>query len=140
MSSAGRCIACSTASGILVGPGIARNSRPARTTMLSLPFVARMSEATSGNPISTHANPGRAALARVTRFLRGWWSREKPLSSGLPAARRFGVIDRAEPARALGDIHLDLGVPAAGRLVIDALARPVDIALDGAIGRRCHRA
>src|SRR3954452_17832328 len=34
MSSAGRCIACSTSSGMLVGPGIARNSRPARTTIV----------------------------------------------------------------------------------------------------------
>src|SRR5215469_6372867 len=37
MSSAGRCIACSTASGIVVGPGMARNSRPARTVMLDCP-------------------------------------------------------------------------------------------------------
>src|SRR5664279_2496031 len=34
MSSAGRCIARSTSSGIVVGPGIARNSRPERTTIL----------------------------------------------------------------------------------------------------------
>src|ERR1044071_655121 len=33
MSTAGRCIACSTSSGILVGPGIASNCRPARTAM-----------------------------------------------------------------------------------------------------------
>jgi hypothetical protein len=33
MSTAGRCIARSTSSGIVVGPGTARNSRPARTTM-----------------------------------------------------------------------------------------------------------
>src|SRR4051794_29289693 len=37
MSSAGRCIACSTSSGMLVGPGIARNSRPARTTIAGFP-------------------------------------------------------------------------------------------------------
>jgi hypothetical protein len=34
MSSAGRCIARSTSSGTVVGPGIARNSRPARTTIV----------------------------------------------------------------------------------------------------------
>src|SRR5579872_718136 len=34
MSSAGRCIARKTSSGMVVGPGSARNSRPARTTML----------------------------------------------------------------------------------------------------------
>src|SRR3954467_11513754 len=34
MSSAGRCIARSTSSGMVVGPGIARNSRPARTTIV----------------------------------------------------------------------------------------------------------
>src|SRR5262245_28684938 len=33
MSSAGRCIACSTSSGMVVGPGMARNSRPARTVI-----------------------------------------------------------------------------------------------------------
>src|SRR5258707_6499784 len=37
MSSAGRCIARSTSSGMLVGPGIARNSRPARTTIVVVP-------------------------------------------------------------------------------------------------------
>src|SRR5258705_3551412 len=36
-------------------------------------------------------------------------------------------------------MHLDLRVPAAGRLVIDALAGPVDIALDGAVGRGSDR-
>src|ERR1700712_3603871 len=34
MWSAGRCIARSTSSGMVVGPGIARNSRPARTTIV----------------------------------------------------------------------------------------------------------
>src|SRR3954449_5522592 len=38
MSSAGRCIARSTSSGIVVGPGIARNSRPARTTIVLVPY------------------------------------------------------------------------------------------------------
>src|SRR6185437_9579557 len=57
------------------------------------------------------------------------------LPSRLTAAGGFGFLDRAEPARALGDLHLDLRVPAAGRLVIDALARAVDITLDGAVGR-----
>src|SRR6202035_4803176 len=33
MSTAGRCIACSTSSGTVVGPGITRNSRPPRTVM-----------------------------------------------------------------------------------------------------------
>ncbi len=37
------------------------------------------------------------------------------LSPGLAAAGGFGVFDRAEPARALADLHLDLGVPAAVR-------------------------
>src|SRR5579862_4494335 len=59
----------------------------------------------------------------------------EPLAPGLAAAGGFGFLDRAEPARALGDVHLDLGVPAAGRLVIDAFARGVDVALDGAVGR-----
>src|SRR5215203_1626457 len=37
MSTAGRCIARSTSSGIVVGPGIARNSRPARTVICHCP-------------------------------------------------------------------------------------------------------
>src|SRR4051794_41904738 len=53
------------------------------------------------------------------------------LAFGLAAAGGFGVIDRAEPARAFADIHLDFGIPAAGRLVIDAFAGTVDVALDG---------
>src|SRR5882757_9329220 len=62
------------------------------------------------------------------------------LAFGLAAAGGFGLVDRAEPARALADLHLDLGVPAARRLVIDAFAGPVDIALDGAVGRGRDRA
>src|SRR5664279_766599 len=65
--------------------------------------------------------------------------RPPPLSLGLAAAGGFGVLDRTEPARALVDVHLDLRVPAAGWLVIDAFAGPVDIALDGAVGRRRDR-
>src|SRR5215831_614121 len=38
MSSAGRCIARSTSSGMVVGPGMARNSRPARTVMRGFPY------------------------------------------------------------------------------------------------------
>src|SRR5882757_1620252 len=57
------------------------------------------------------------------------------LSSGLAAAGGLGLFDRAEPARALADLHLDLGVPAAGGLVKDALAGASDVALDGAVGR-----
>src|SRR3954469_13333577 len=57
------------------------------------------------------------------------------LSFGLAAAGGLGLFDRAEPARALADLHLDLGVPAAGGLVKDAFAGAVDVALDGAVGR-----
>src|ERR1700726_1974466 len=39
MSSAGRCIARSTSSGMVVGPGMARNSRPARTVIVGFPLV-----------------------------------------------------------------------------------------------------
>src|SRR4051812_4114087 len=41
MSTAGRCIARSTSSGTVVGPGIARNSRPARTLISVFPFAKR---------------------------------------------------------------------------------------------------
>src|SRR5262249_29813365 len=40
MSTAGRCIARNTSSGIVVGPGIARNSRPARTAMNFSPSLS----------------------------------------------------------------------------------------------------
>src|ERR1700712_1819091 len=63
----------------------------------------------------------------------------KALAFGLAAAGGLGFVDRAEPARALADLHLDLRIPAAGRLVIDAFAGAVDVALDGAVGRRRHR-
>src|SRR3984957_1583757 len=63
----------------------------------------------------------------------------KPSSLGLAAARGFGFLGRAEPARALRDLHLDLGIPAALRRVIDAFTGAVDIALDGAVGRGRHR-
>src|SRR5258708_4661463 len=81
--------------------------------------------------ISRHAAPWIASLVLAMTA----WMNEKPLPPGLAAAGGFGVIDRAEPARALTDMHLDLCIPAAGRLVIDAFAGPVDIALDGAVGR-----
>src|SRR6266853_1617942 len=48
MSSAGRCIARSTSSGIVVGPGIARNSRPARTVIVVVP-LAMLGEGMQGN-------------------------------------------------------------------------------------------
>src|SRR3954462_3660205 len=58
------------------------------------------------------------------------------LSLGLAATRGFGFVDRTEPARALADLHLDLGIPAALGRVIDAFAGAVDVALDGALGVR----
>src|SRR5258705_7952500 len=85
--------------------------------------------------ISRHAAPWIASLVLAMTA----WMNEKPLPPGLAAAGGFGVIDRAEPARALADMHLDLRIPAAGRLVIDAFAGPVDIALDGAVGRGSDR-
>src|ERR1700738_1720410 len=117
MSSAGRCIARSTSSGMVVGPGIARNSRPARTTIV-LFLVDGPGEGMQGNA-GKFKPEGDAA---------------KLLPPGFAAARGFGVLDRAEPARALADVHLDLRVPAAGRLVVDAFAGAVDIAPDGGVG------
>src|SRR5512133_2692593 len=81
--------------------------------------------------ISRQAAPWIASLALAMTA----WMSERLLSPGLAAAGGFGVIDRAEPPGALTDVHLDLRIPAAGRLVIDAFAGPVNIALDGAVGR-----
>src|SRR5687768_2100296 len=61
------------------------------------------------------------------------------LPSGLAAAGGLGLVDRTEPTRALVDVHLDFRIPAAGRLMIDAYAGTVDVALDGAVGRGRHR-
>src|SRR5688572_8881054 len=41
MSTAGRCMACSTSSGTVVGPGMARNSRPARTLIVLFLYDSR---------------------------------------------------------------------------------------------------
>src|SRR5260221_13994573 len=49
MSSAGRCIARSTSSGMVVGPGIARNSRPARTTIFLFLMGMLWGEGMQGN-------------------------------------------------------------------------------------------
>src|ERR1700732_1376507 len=49
MSSAGRCIARSTSSGMVVGPGIARNSRPARTTIVVIPSRLAKGKGMPGN-------------------------------------------------------------------------------------------
>src|SRR5664279_1074255 len=136
MSSAGRCIARSTSSGMVVGPGIARNSRPARTTIVALPCCY-------GGPCWHGRAGNQSASGRMRRIrlevLRGGDRQEKLLSSGFAAAGGFGLVDRTEPARALVDLHLDLRIPAAGRLVIDALAGAVDVALDGAVGRGSDR-
>src|ERR1700722_12226337 len=78
-----------------------------------------------------------AATPRVSNHRRGNENHGggNVLSLGLAAAGGLGLVDRAEPARALADLHLDLGVPAAGGLVVDAFAGTVDIALDRAVGR-----
>src|ERR1700744_5942128 len=82
-------------------------------------------------------------LKQEKGFTRAGAARKAPkarhLSFGFPAAGALGVLDRAEPAVALADLHLDLGVPAAFRRVKDAFAGAVDIALDGAVGRRRNR-
>src|SRR4051794_10635919 len=62
------------------------------------------------------------------------------LAFRLAAAGGFGVVDRAEPARALADVHMDLGVPTAGGPMINTFAGAVDVALDGALRRRRDRA
>src|SRR5258706_8179167 len=72
---------------------------------------------------------------RVLRRVEG----QEKLSFGFAAARGFGLVDRAEPARALRDLHLDLRIPAAGGLMIDAFAGAIDVALDGAVGLGRYR-
>src|ERR1700694_1146683 len=137
MSSAGRCIARSTSSGMVVGPGIARNSRPERTTIVFIPFWVCLREGMQGNngKFKLKHDDNRPKPSNTIPL----WHREKRLSPGLAAARGLGLVDRAEPARALADLHPDLRVPAAGGPVIDAFAGTVDVALDGAVGRGRHR-
>jgi hypothetical protein len=64
MSIAGRCIARSTSSGTTVGPGIARNSRPARTLITRHPcyYVSceeRHDEAIYSSPLRRHFSADR---------------------------------------------------------------------------------
>src|SRR3984957_9309786 len=80
--------------------------------------------------ISLHVSPGSGARG----LLRGRRT-AKLLSPGPPAAGCLGLLARAEPPRALADLHLDLRVPAAGGRVIDAFACAVDITLDRALRR-----
>src|SRR5882757_4242050 len=176
MSSAGRCIARSTSSGIVVGPGIARNSRPARTVIVLVP-LAMLGEGMQGNDgifkpehhdnklkPAWRANRSRECAPddRLREAIRSfkvsldWFVAEfsigrpkagprwllamtshmaRRLSLGFAAARGLGLVDRTEPAGALADLHLDLRIPAATGLMIDAFAGPVDVALDGAVGR-----
>src|ERR1700744_5245270 len=137
MSSAGRCIARSTSSGILVGPGSARNSRPARTTIFVIP-LKDFSASKGCRGMAGNSSQGRMILecgchaqgCFCERIHDGAPKRSASLPSGLAAAGGFGLFDRAEPARALGYPHFDLGVPSAGRLVIDTLAGMIDVALD----------
>src|SRR3954452_2382896 len=125
---------------MLVGPGIARNSRPARTAIFSsLPCSPDERSDIRGGHTKIPGSLRSPGLRRGNDLLRGPEQRGKLLSSGLAAAGGFGVIDRAEPARALDNVHLDFRVPAAGWPVINAFARAVDVALDGAIGRRRDR-
>src|SRR4030081_1121833 len=124
MSSAGRCIARSTSSGMVVGPGIARNSRPARTTIV-LFLVDCLGEGMPGNAgkfkpegddnrLKRHAQTfsilrdAAQSAAPQDEFQaphgeeRGNAARLEPLGYGtlLPpgfaAAGGFGVLDRAE--------------------------------------------
>src|SRR6476619_1243247 len=111
---------------MLVGPGIARNSRPARTVIVD--FSLELSKAMLLGQ--------ERAVAISKSVLRGRARQEKHLSPGFATAGLFGLLDRAEPASALADLHLDLRIPAAFGRMIDAFAGAVDIALDGAVGRR----
>src|SRR6202012_6197313 len=78
-------------------------------------------------------------MLQLPRVLRAWVGQEKDLSPGFTAARGLRLLDRAEPAGALADLHLDLGVPAALGRMVNAFAGAVDIALDGTVGRRRDR-
>src|SRR5471032_3378193 len=64
MSIAGRCIARSTSSGTVVGPGIARNSRPARTLICHCPPLLPVT-LYHGKRTRARDAPYQQALARV---------------------------------------------------------------------------
>ena len=105
MSTAGRCIARSTSSGTVVGPGIARNSRPARTLMSCSSFhetahtSSWIASATGDNsdhdhPTFSHGRHQRACRARH-RPRRQLPQRADPH----PRAVRPGLGDRPVGAR-----------------------------------------
>src|SRR4051812_3381688 len=162
MSSAGRCIARSTSSGMVVGPGIARNSRPARTTIV-LFLVDCPGKGMPGNAGEFKREGEDNRLKRRTQTFsilrdaaqsaapqdevqdphgeeRGNAARLEPsghrtlLPPRFAAAGVLGVLHRAEPARALADMHLDLAVPDARRLVVEAFAAAVYVPLIGTVG------
>src|SRR5450756_346324 len=73
MSSAGRCIARSTSSGMVVGPGIARNSRPARTAIVVIPYSVGSREGMQGNDGNfkaglRHSGAMRSIEPGISRF------------------------------------------------------------------------
>src|SRR5258706_10080223 len=71
MSSAGRCIARSTSSGMVVGPGIARNSRPARTTIFLFLMGMLWGEGMQGNDgefkLEHHDNASKPSLRAIAK-------------------------------------------------------------------------
>src|ERR1700757_1454929 len=104
MSIAGRCIALSTSSGIVVGPGMARNSRPARTVIAVLPYVMKTVWRVI-KPTLLRAQKAQEKHAKRGMIMRGARSSGHGLSSRLAASGSFGFLHRAEPAGALADLH-----------------------------------
>src|SRR6266403_4494056 len=99
MSSAGRCIARSTSSGMVVGLGIARNSRPARTTIFLFLMGMLWGEGMQGNDgefkLEHHDNASNPSLRAIAKHpLRQMTSygllRSRSLSSGPPKAGPVG--------------------------------------------------
>src|SRR5258705_1457483 len=95
MSSAGRCIARSTSSGMVVGPGIARNSRPARTTIFLFLVGMLWGEGMQGNDgefkLEHHDNSSKPSLRAIAKQSIApndelWIASSQSLSSGPPKA------------------------------------------------------
>src|SRR5258707_7215245 len=91
MSSAGRCIARSTSSGMVVGPGIARNSRPARTTIFLFLVGMLWGEGMQGNDgefkLEHHDNSSKPSLRAIAKQSIApndelWIASSQSLSSG----------------------------------------------------------
>src|SRR5690606_10463307 len=105
MSTAGRCMAPSTSSGTVVGPGMLRNSRPAATLMSDAPPQADRSEVilqerrqVKPRRLDTFVEAHRLARGRTKHFAFPHHAAAAHESADRPAGHGHAVIRRPAAA------------------------------------------